>query len=372
VLIYYHPTTNRHMGIARIVFESITASKACVAKLHNSPLMGNILNVFLDPFGEKIKELVNEMLQEKKVLEPLPPSPFKKVEEKKGGDGEGKDKQPEANARYSKQKPPPPPGPPHTPPQHAIQTPIQNTMQTPTNIPLYPPVLISTPSSTTSSNTTIQYPIVIQTPIKSLTPIKSVDPTPEKSNPNPQWPVPPPAPRLGRLETPPVATEVELVRHEEVLNLNQGTITNHHQNHVVSLKDNECKMEEEEEEGSPKMDLDTRIKLLLKSSKSTPFGKFLNCNLSDSEDEDEGDGRGKFRCGFTIRKRKSLCISRSEIWRESENSDVDCSPRRKSGRRSRDRSQSPPPSPFLDQRKRVGDWKPINGINQEVIFIYHF
>lgn len=38
--IYYHPITNKHLGIARVVFESTKASKACVEKLNNTSVMG--------------------------------------------------------------------------------------------------------------------------------------------------------------------------------------------------------------------------------------------------------------------------------------------------------------------------------------------
>jgi len=52
--IYYHPTTNKHLGLARLVFEDTKAAEACVNKLHNTSVMGKILRVFLDPFGAYI------------------------------------------------------------------------------------------------------------------------------------------------------------------------------------------------------------------------------------------------------------------------------------------------------------------------------
>lgn len=72
LIIYYHPMTNKHLGIARVVFESTKASKACVEKLNNTSVMGKVLRVFLDPFGEECKKMFDELTTEKK--------PEKKVE----------------------------------------------------------------------------------------------------------------------------------------------------------------------------------------------------------------------------------------------------------------------------------------------------
>ncbi|CAL1675357.1 unnamed protein product [Lasius platythorax] len=72
LIIYYHPITNKHLGIARVVFESTKASKACVEKLNNTSVMGKVLRVFLDPFGEECKKMFEELTTEKK--------PEKKVE----------------------------------------------------------------------------------------------------------------------------------------------------------------------------------------------------------------------------------------------------------------------------------------------------
>lgn len=50
--IFYHPVTNKHLGLARVVFEQTKAAKACVDKLNDTSVMGKVLRVFLDPFGE--------------------------------------------------------------------------------------------------------------------------------------------------------------------------------------------------------------------------------------------------------------------------------------------------------------------------------
>lgn len=50
--IFYHPKTNKHLGLARLVFEEVKQAKMCVDKLNQTSVMGKPLQVFLDPFGE--------------------------------------------------------------------------------------------------------------------------------------------------------------------------------------------------------------------------------------------------------------------------------------------------------------------------------
>lgn len=57
LFIYYHPITNKHLGIGRVVFEEVKSAKACVDKLNKTSVMGKLLDVFLDPFGEKVCNL---------------------------------------------------------------------------------------------------------------------------------------------------------------------------------------------------------------------------------------------------------------------------------------------------------------------------
>lgn len=49
--IFYHPKTNKHLGFARLLFESVKGAKLCVEKLNQTSVMGKPLQVFLDPFG---------------------------------------------------------------------------------------------------------------------------------------------------------------------------------------------------------------------------------------------------------------------------------------------------------------------------------
>ncbi|KAJ8913700.1 hypothetical protein NQ315_007417 [Exocentrus adspersus] len=74
LFIYYHPATNKHLGIGRAVFESVKGAKACVEKLNKTSVMGKILEVFLDPFGEQCKKKFEEFTVEKKPPPPPPPA----------------------------------------------------------------------------------------------------------------------------------------------------------------------------------------------------------------------------------------------------------------------------------------------------------
>lgn len=52
VEILYNPKNKKHLGIAKVVFESVKSAKVAVQSLHNTSVMGNIIHVELDPKGE--------------------------------------------------------------------------------------------------------------------------------------------------------------------------------------------------------------------------------------------------------------------------------------------------------------------------------
>lgn len=70
--IYYHPTTNKHLGLARVVFESVKCSKACITKFNGMSVMGKVLGVFHDAFGEECKRILDNFTSEQKPKEPAP------------------------------------------------------------------------------------------------------------------------------------------------------------------------------------------------------------------------------------------------------------------------------------------------------------
>lgn len=40
--IYYHPVTNKHLGLARVVFESTRGMAACIDKYNGTSVMGKV------------------------------------------------------------------------------------------------------------------------------------------------------------------------------------------------------------------------------------------------------------------------------------------------------------------------------------------
>ncbi|KAK6640665.1 hypothetical protein RUM44_012362 [Polyplax serrata] len=70
LVIYYHPVTNKHLGLARIVFMEVASAKQCVASLNNKSVMGKQLQVFLDPFGEECRKKYTDLTTEKKPVVP--------------------------------------------------------------------------------------------------------------------------------------------------------------------------------------------------------------------------------------------------------------------------------------------------------------
>ncbi|XP_044740720.1 histone-lysine N-methyltransferase SETD1 [Chrysoperla carnea] len=66
LFIYYHPVTNKHLGLGRVVFEQVSAARACVDKLNGTSVMGKVLEVFLDAFGEQCRRIFTECTSDKK------------------------------------------------------------------------------------------------------------------------------------------------------------------------------------------------------------------------------------------------------------------------------------------------------------------
>ncbi|KAL3212462.1 hypothetical protein MRX96_035958 [Rhipicephalus microplus] len=72
-VVYYHARTRKHLGLARVIFSTTKSARYCVEKMHLSSVMGNILNVFLDPFGRECQRLYEEMSSDRpKFQEPTP------------------------------------------------------------------------------------------------------------------------------------------------------------------------------------------------------------------------------------------------------------------------------------------------------------
>ncbi|CAL8102060.1 unnamed protein product [Calicophoron daubneyi] len=60
--IYYHPKTQRHLGIGTVIFRSSRCAKLCADALNHTSKMGNIMNVQLDFMGKLRLQLLAEQM----------------------------------------------------------------------------------------------------------------------------------------------------------------------------------------------------------------------------------------------------------------------------------------------------------------------
>ena len=74
--IYYHPKTQKHLGLARLVFEKVRSAKECCDHLHGRSVMGKQLNCYLDPFATSCKKMFDDLTTERKLEPPKPPPPL--------------------------------------------------------------------------------------------------------------------------------------------------------------------------------------------------------------------------------------------------------------------------------------------------------
>lgn len=72
ISIYHHPETNRHLGVARVILKSSKQMRACIEKFNSKSVMGKIITVFHDQYGERCRNLVEELTTEKKQPPPVP------------------------------------------------------------------------------------------------------------------------------------------------------------------------------------------------------------------------------------------------------------------------------------------------------------
>ncbi|GAB6030334.1 hypothetical protein CHUAL_006001 [Chamberlinius hualienensis] len=65
ITIYYHSKTKKHLGLARVTFTTVQAALNCVEKLHQTSVMGNLINVFHDMFGKECLKLFDSMCSDR-------------------------------------------------------------------------------------------------------------------------------------------------------------------------------------------------------------------------------------------------------------------------------------------------------------------
>lgn len=53
VEVLFNPKNKKHLGIAKVIFETVQGANDAVQKLHSTSVMGNFIHVELDPKGKK-------------------------------------------------------------------------------------------------------------------------------------------------------------------------------------------------------------------------------------------------------------------------------------------------------------------------------
>lgn len=53
VEVLFNPKNKKHLGIAKVIFETVQGANDAVQKLHSTSVMGNCIHVELDPKGKK-------------------------------------------------------------------------------------------------------------------------------------------------------------------------------------------------------------------------------------------------------------------------------------------------------------------------------
>jgi histone-lysine N-methyltransferase SETD1 len=59
--VYYHPRTNKHLGLAKVVFQTQRSARECCAALNHTTKMGNRMDVFLDTMGLQRSRMVEQI-----------------------------------------------------------------------------------------------------------------------------------------------------------------------------------------------------------------------------------------------------------------------------------------------------------------------
>jgi len=60
--VLYNPKNKKHLGIAKVIFESVKAANNAVKNLHNTSVMGNNIHLEFDPKGKYIFSISSQFL----------------------------------------------------------------------------------------------------------------------------------------------------------------------------------------------------------------------------------------------------------------------------------------------------------------------
>lgn len=55
--IFYNPKNKKHLGIAKVVFDTVKSARDAAQHLHQTSVMGNVIHVEIDPKGSSSGEL---------------------------------------------------------------------------------------------------------------------------------------------------------------------------------------------------------------------------------------------------------------------------------------------------------------------------
>ncbi|RZC33408.1 RRM 1 domain containing protein, partial [Asbolus verrucosus] len=281
LFIYYHPQTNKHLGIGRAVFETVAGAKSCVEKLNDTSVMGQILEVFLDPFGEKCKKKFEDCTVEKRpplLVENTPKiEPDKtKLEEEKKVDKE-KDKEIIDDVKLKKDRDR----------ERDRYRGYRNEFATPSSSDMG--------YGTASSEFSASYGSAGTTPLTydyshniQMAQYPYATPTYHPMGAPPVWPMATPQwPSEVWDRTPAGMVPVKWPEKEHTVNkeFKEKEKEKKRNNAVNSTKNKKEKEKEKEEEDSKTLDLDTRIALLLKGRGSGGMAPPFLTLGGDSDDE---------------------------------------------------------------------------------------
>lgn len=127
--IYYNPKNRKHLGIAKVVFQSQRSAKECCHYLNQTSKMGNVMNVFLDTMGLERSKMVEEIVNPNAALynsNVVPPAAANTSAVPTSSSGNSQSI-PKSNANATPPQPPPPPLPPADASLNVSKSPKQPT-----------------------------------------------------------------------------------------------------------------------------------------------------------------------------------------------------------------------------------------------------
>ena len=76
----FHPLTKKHLGLARVVFKVVSSATSCVSSLHGKSMMGKQVNCYLDPRGLMATKMFEDLTTEKQAEDEVEEEEVEEVE----------------------------------------------------------------------------------------------------------------------------------------------------------------------------------------------------------------------------------------------------------------------------------------------------